>query len=101
MMKIMVKDNRKIKVMKMEKVREMIQLINLMQGSKVLKSGRMTMSLPLVETKEVNEDLIMTGEKVIEVEAEVAVIEEIVAEEVDEVEEEDQPTGKLLTQKKK
>lgn len=101
MMKIMVKDNRKIKVMKMEKVREMIQLINLMQGSKVLKSGRMTMSLPLVETKEVNEDLIMTGEKVIEVEAEVAVIEEIVAEEVDEVEEEDQPTGKPSTQKKK
>ena len=101
MMTIMVKDNRRIKVMKMEKVREMIQLINLMQGSKVLKSGRMTMSLPLVETKEVNEDLIMTGEKVIEVEAEVAVREEIVAEEVDEVEEEDQPTGKPSTQKKK
>ena len=84
------------KIMMKMVVRIIEEVINLMEGSKMMmETGRMMMTLEVVETKEENVDLTMTGEKVME---EVEVIEEIVVEEEgEEAEMPDLPIDKLST----
>ena len=73
------------KIMMKMVVRIIEEVINLMEGSKMMmETGRMMMTLEVVETKEENVDLTMTGEKVVE---EVEVMDE---EEEDGLKEEDE-----------